>query len=204
VENGVAVERLRATHAKRNYVMGLGRICWEKGFHLGLEAARKAGEPMLLAGAVFPYPAHQEYFNNLIRPRLNLQQRFVGPIGFQRKRRLLSGARALLVTSMVPETSSMVAMEALACGTPVIAFRIGALPEIIEDGRTGFLVDSVDEMAGAIRAIQAIDPNDCRRAAETRFSARQMTGRYLDLYEQLALHQGKQQEAQPLPHWRVA
>jgi hypothetical protein len=108
-----------------------------------------------------------------------------------RKRRLLAAARCLVVPSLVAETSSLVAMEALASGTPVIAFRSGALPEIVEDGRTGFLVDGVAEMADAMRRASEIDPEACRRAARERFTAERMCGEYLALYERLAAKMGR-------------
>jgi glycosyltransferase involved in cell wall biosynthesis len=186
VENGVHVERfaLSATR-RRDVVLSLGRICPEKGYHLALDAARAAGVPMLLAGRVFGYDHHREYFDREIVPRLDARRRFVGPVDFRRKRRLLAGARCLLVPSLAPETSSLVAMEALAAGTPVVAFPSGALAEIVEHGRTGFLVHSVAEMADAIRAAGGIDSEACRAAARTRFSARTMVAKYMELYETL-------------------
>jgi glycosyltransferase involved in cell wall biosynthesis len=186
IENGVPVEQLRNQYRKRNYAISIGRICWEKGFHLALVAAARAEMPFLLAGEVFPYPAHREYFATEIKPKLDRERRFIGPVSFRQKRRLLGSARALLVTSLVPETSSLVTMEALACGTPVIAFRNGALTELIDDGRTGFLVDSAEEMAAALRAVDTLDPAACRAAAVARFSVDRMTQKYLDTYEQLA------------------
>jgi glycosyltransferase involved in cell wall biosynthesis len=102
----------------------------------------------------------------------------------------MTAARCVLVPSTVPETSSLVAREALACGTPAVAFPNGALPETIEHGTTGFLVRDVDEMAEAIPACDAIDPETCRRAARERFSLRAMTDRYLDLYGRLARSPG--------------
>lgn len=186
IENGVPVEALRATYRKGDYVMSLGRVCWEKGFHVGLDAARKAGANFLLAGDVFPYSSHQDFFNNVLRPKLDRQRRFIGPVNFLQKRRLLSGAKAVLVPSLVPETSSLVAMEALASGTPVIAFRIGALPDIVDDGRTGFLVDDPDEMAAAIQSVDTLDPAECRAEAEARFSQERMARKYLAVYEDLA------------------
>jgi glycosyltransferase involved in cell wall biosynthesis len=185
VENGVPVERLAARQARRNFALALGRVCPEKGFHLALDAAARAGVPMLLAGEVFRYPAHEVYFRGEVEPRLDSRRRFVGPVGFARKRRLLSAARCLLVPSLAPETSSLVAMEALACGTPVVAFPSGALAEIVEHGRTGFLVRGADEMARAIAQCERIDPGACREAARERFSLARMTGRYLRLYEEL-------------------
>ena len=99
------------------------------------------------------------------------------------KRELFARARAVIVPSLIDETSSLVAMEALASGTPVIAMRRGALPEIVDDSVTGFLVSSADEMADAIRAVSAIDPHACRAAAELRFRAETMLSSYEAMYE---------------------
>lgn len=186
VPNGVPVLTLAARHAKRDFALALGRICPEKSFHLALDAARQADASLLLAGETFPYPAHQRYFRDEIAPRLDGRRRFLGPVGYRRKRRLLSAARCLLVPSQAPETSSLVAMEALACGTPVVAFPVGALPEIVEHGRTGFLVDDVAQMADAILAARTLDPDECRRAARERFSEERMIRDYLALYRRLA------------------
>lgn len=164
----------------------LGRVCPEKGQHLALRAAHAAGVALLLGGAVFGYPAHRDYFAQQVRPLLDRRRRFLGPVGFARKRRLLAAARCLLIPSLAAETSSLVAMEAAACGTPVIAFRAGALAEIVEDGRTGFLVGSVDDMAAAIARTGIIDPATCRAVAAARFDERRMTDDYLALYARLA------------------
>jgi glycosyltransferase involved in cell wall biosynthesis len=184
--NGVALDGLVACHCRRRFAVALGRICPEKGFHIALDAARRAGVPLLLAGQTFPYEAHETYLAREIVPRLDRSRRFIGPIGPERKRRLLSAARCLLVPSLAPETSSLVAMEALACGTPVIAFPAGALPEIVEHGRTGFIVRDEQEMAEAIHAAARIDPEVCRAAARERFSLDRTVERYFGLYQKLA------------------
>jgi glycosyltransferase involved in cell wall biosynthesis len=189
IDNGVPLDAFQTRVSKRNFALALGRICPEKGFHLALDAAANAGIPLLVAGQVFPYREHQQYFDTEIAPRCagaGGAGRFIGPVGLVRKRRLLAAARCLLIPSLVPETSSLVAMEALASGTPVIAFPSGALPEIIEHGRTGFLVDGPREMARAIRQVDKIQPAACRAAARDRFSADRMIGQYLSLYERLA------------------
>nr|WP_246736126.1 glycosyltransferase family 4 protein [Enterovirga sp. DB1703] len=186
IPNGVDVEALQARHAKRGYAMVLGRICPEKGVHVALEAAKLAGVPLLVAGEVFPYDSHRRYFDEEVRPRLDRQRRFVGPIGFARKRRLLTAARCLLVPSLAPETSSLVAREAASCGTPVIAFPNGALSDAVEHERTGFLVHDVEAMAAAIHRAGEIDPETCRETARRRFSRHIMTAAYLDLYAKLA------------------
>ncbi len=187
IPNGVPVARLGAVQPRRcRFALMLARVCPEKGLHLALDAARAAAVPVLLAGGVFPYPAHQSYFHAEILPRLDRHRRYLGPVGFARKRRLLAAARCLLVPSLVAETSSLVAMEAAACGTPVIAFRNGALPEVVEDGRTGFLVDDVAGMAEAMRRVHLIDPAVCRETARRRFSTERMAAAYIDCYHMLA------------------
>lgn len=186
IPNGVPIDALTPSrHPCAGYALMLGRICPEKGQHLGLQAMHAAGVTGLLAGDVFPYAEHQAYFDEQIRPLLDQRRRFLGPVGFIRKRRLLAGARCLLVPSLAAETSSLVSMEALACGTPVIAFPAGALPEIVQPGRTGFLVRDAPEMAEAIAHAGGLDRSACRNVAETRLSASRMTASYLRVYEQL-------------------
>lgn len=186
IENGIDVEALQARHATRGFALFLGRICPEKGVHLAIGAAAKAGIPLAIAGELFPYEAHRRYFDEEVRPRLGPRCRYLGPVGFARKRRWLSAARCVLIPSTAPETSSLVAREALACGTPVIAFATGALAEAVDDGRTGYLVADADAMAAAIPRVAGIDPALCRAAARDRFSQSRMTEAYLALYARLA------------------
>lgn len=186
VPNGVPVAALASVRPRRgDYALCLARVCPEKGLHIALDAARRVDVPLVLAGEVFPYEAHQRYFQDEIAPRLDARRRYVGPVGFAEKRRLLAEARCLLVPSLVAETSSLVAMEAAACGTPVIAFPVGALPEVVEDGRTGLLADGVDGMVAALAEVEAISPEACRVVARERFSLERMAGEYLARYEAL-------------------
>lgn len=185
IENGVDVPS-RGPHARGRYALALGRVCPEKNFAAALDACRLADCPLLLAGEVYAYPEHLNYFDREITPRLDRSRRWIGRIAGARKRRLLAAARCVLIPSRIAETSSLVAMEALAAGVPVIAYPAGALPEIVEHGRTGFIVEDTAAMAAAIRAVTRIDPEDCRRAARERFSAERMVGEYLALYARLA------------------
>jgi glycosyltransferase involved in cell wall biosynthesis len=192
IDNGVPIQVVPTPHKKRRFAAALGRICPEKGFHLALTAAKKAGMPLFLAGQLFRYVAHQAYFQKEILPRLDKQRRFIGPVGSVAKNWLLSSAQCLLVPSLVSETSSLVSMEALACGTPVVAFRAGALPGIIDHGRTGFLVNNETEMAEAIAATCELDPEVCRAVARERFSIERMTQAYLALYRDLVVDSDRQ------------
>lgn len=185
IENGVDTEALPVPR-KRGFAVALGRICPEKGFHLALDAARQAGIPLLLAGTVFPYPEHQRYFAAEIAPRLDRRRRWIGPVAGRAKRRLLAAADCLVAPSLAPETSSLVAREALAAGTPVAALRSGALAEVVEPGRTGELTDRPEGLAEAIRRARRLDPETCRAAARSRFSATRMVEQYLDVFRRLA------------------
>lgn len=185
ITNGVREELFSARHAKRKFVLALGRVCPEKGFHLAVDAAKQAALPLLLGGVVYPYPEHQAYFETEIGPRLDGRRRFLGALGFHRKRRLLAAAQCLAMPSLAAETGALAAMEALACGTPVVAFPNGALRELIDHGRTGFLVGSVEEMADAMQAAAGLDPRECRAAA-ARFSEGAMVRAYLNLYAEMA------------------
>jgi glycosyltransferase involved in cell wall biosynthesis len=182
IPNGIELGDYSSRDKRGNYALIMGRICPEKGIHLALDGAERAGVPVMLAGKVFDYPEHRDYFERVIRPRLGQRIRFIGPVGGQCKTELLAGARCLLLASQAPETSSLVAMESLASGTPVVAWRNGALSEIVSHGRTGRLVSSVEEMADAIARTDELDPAECRREAERRFSSETMMSGYMGLY----------------------
>lgn len=198
IQNGVRVPPATSSARRGNYALTLGRICPEKGFHLAMDAAKLTGLPLGLGGEVFPYETHLRYFENEIRPREDRRRRFLGPLNALQKYRFLKRARCLLIPSLVPETSSLAAMEAMACGTPVIAFRLGALPSLIEHGRTGFLVDSVPEMAQAILNADQIDPNVCHSRAKEFFSRERMTDQYLKRYAGIIAFQSNRRRTGPL------
>ncbi len=190
VENGVALPPF-TKRPKEDFALVLGRICPEKNAHAALEAGSLAGMRVLLGGRVFPYEEHRRYFAEKIAPLLlDGRHEFLGPVAPSDRQDLLGRAKCLLHPTLAPETSSLVAMEAIAAGTPVIAYGSGALPEIVEDGVTGFLVNNVGEMAGAIRKVDEILPERCRAAAERRFGKERMVQRYFDLYA--AMHGAKQ------------
>ena len=186
VENGVAADRFPSDVRKQAFALVLGRVCPEKGFHNAISASVRAGVPLLIAGELFAWREHQRYFESEIGPRLDRLRRWLGSVAGNGKRRLLAAARCVLIPSLAPETSSLVAMEALAAGTPVIAYRTGALPDIVDHGRTGYIVDDVPGMAEAIRAVGRIDPQACRAAARERFALDRTIAAYFALYQRLA------------------
>lgn len=190
IENGVEVPPFDSVVKKGDFALVMGRICPEKNAHCALEAGTKAGIPVIIGGQVYPYRAHQQYFEEKIEPLLENSvapaiHQFAGPLTPERRQQLLAEAKCLMHPTLAPETSSLVAMEALAAGTPVIAYRSGALPEIVEDGVTGFLVNDVDEMAEAIKKLDRISPAACHEAADRRFSKQRMIERYFDLYRNI-------------------
>jgi glycosyltransferase involved in cell wall biosynthesis len=185
IPNGIAVERLPLVESKRDYLLWLGRICSEKGTHVAIEVASRAGMRLIIAGQVYPFSYHQQYFEKQIAPRLNDTIRLIERPQFAEKCELLSKALALLVPTLIDETSSLVAMEAMACGTPVVAFRRGAMGEVVQEGETGFLVNSEDEMIAALSRVAEISPNKCRLRVQQNFSADRMATDYEALYARL-------------------
>lgn len=186
IANGIDVSAYRPRNGDRNCAVIIGRVAPEKGFHDALAAAHLADTPLIAAGAIYPYADHLRYFDEQVRPLLDEHRTFIGTVAGEAKRRLLAQARCVLIPSTAPETSSLVAMEALASGTPVIAYRSGALPEIVEHGVTGFLVDDVAGMAAAMNDVDRIDRQACRDRAVARFPLRRTTDAYLELYGRLA------------------
>jgi len=168
------------------YLAFLGRTSPEKRLDRAIEIARMAGMPLKIAAKI--YDEDQAYFQTTIAPLLIKYHSFVefiGEVGGERKNEFLRDAQALLFPIDWPEPFGLVMIEALACGTPVIAWRNGSVPEIIEHGITGFVVDSVTDAIGCIRRIPEISREACRRAFEDRFDSRRMALEYLSLYRRL-------------------
>ncbi|HET9791581.1 MAG TPA: glycosyltransferase [Candidatus Angelobacter sp.] len=187
VPNGIALDRFLPGHGERNGLLWLGRICEEKGPHLALDIAAQANLPIVIAGQVYPFSYHQQFFAREIEPRLRTHSNvtWIDCPSDELKRKLLRESAALLITSQVDETSSLVAMEAAASGNPVIAFRRGALPEVVKDGVTGFVVGNIDEAVKALQHLQRISCEDCARYARTHFSSAKMADDYQRLYSLL-------------------
>lgn len=189
VSNGIVLDRFPFKRRKSDYVLWLGRVCPEKAPHLAIDAARRAGVKLVLAGQVYPFQWHQSYFEREIKPRLESagdDVRWVERPSFAEKLELIGHAKAVLLSTQAPETSSLVAMEAAACGTPVIGFPNGAIPEIVRHGVTGYLVEDWKSMAHAISDVNHLWPEDARAVAEERFSSLRMADEYERLYSEVA------------------
>ena len=182
---GIDLEAFRPLAGRRTHIATVSTIGPNRGVERALDAAHRAGAPLLLAGHLGNAGRGHSYFAGEIARRLDHHRRYLGPITVAQRRRLLARARCLLVASRAPQPTSLPAMEALACGTPVVAFRVGALADLVEDGKTGVLVDHEDELADAIERTGAIDPATCRAAALARFSVRRTGRRYLGIYDRL-------------------
>lgn len=188
VPNGIDLARFN-TAEKSDFLLWMGRICPEKGTHIALQVAHALNMPLVVAGPVHAFESHQTYFRDQVEPLLDVHRRYLGPVGGPQKYRLLAEARCVVIPSLVAETSSLVAMEAIASGTPVVAFPRGALPEIVDEGRTGFIVESESDMVEAMQKLNAISADVCRSTAETRFDARRMADDYFKVYASLVLSQ---------------
>jgi glycosyltransferase involved in cell wall biosynthesis len=168
---------------KSDYLLAFGRICEAKGFHLAIEVAQRTGRRLIMAGALQPQNA--DYFHDVIEPKLSDQVVFLGEVTDARRRELFADAAAFLFPILWPEPFGLVMIEALATGTPVIALRNGSVPEVIEDGVTGFIVASVDEMVAAVGQLHEIDSAACRRVVEQRFTVERLITQYETLYKRL-------------------
>lgn len=188
VHNGLPENEIRLVKTRRrDYFAWLGRCVPDKGPHLAIQAARKAGIKLILAGMVDRHvPESLRYFTEQIKPYIDNEQiRYIGPVNMKEKSSLLSGARALLNPIQWEEPFGMVTIEAMAVGCPVISFNRGAAPELIVEGKSGFLVEDVDAMVQAIASIGTIDRSATRQHVEEHFSARVMAQNYTKVYQQV-------------------
>jgi glycosyltransferase involved in cell wall biosynthesis len=172
---------LREEHGK--YLCFVGRICPEKRLDRAIEIAERVGMPLKIAAKVDK--ADREYFKSVIEPLLRRPGiDYVGEVGETEKDELLGNAYALLFPIDWPEPFGLVMIEAMACGTPVIAYEGGSVSEVLDDGVTGFIVDSVEDAVNAIERTSTLDRRRCRQIFDERFSVARMAHGYLAVYEQ--------------------
>jgi glycosyltransferase involved in cell wall biosynthesis len=185
IHHGLPETLLRPVPGRQSYVAFLGRICPEKRPDRAINISRAAGKSLKIAAKVDK--VDRDYFHAEIEPMLGRDAELVGEINDGEKSAFLSGAEALLMPIDWPEPFGLVMIEAAACGTPVIAYRHGSVPEVIEDGVTGFIVDNEAEAVAALGRVHLLDRARIRRVFEERFTARRMAEDYVATYESLVV-----------------
>jgi glycosyltransferase involved in cell wall biosynthesis len=185
VYHGLPENLLTPKASKHDYLAVLGRIAPEKGVDRAIKIAMRCGIPLKIAAKVDR--ADQDYYDQLISPLItgNPLVEFIGEIGDHEKSDFLSGAMGLLLPLDWPEPFGLVMIEALACGTPVIAYNRGSVPEIIDDGLTGFIVEDEISAVGAVNRLSTLSRTAIRAHFEKRFTARRMALDYLAMYRKL-------------------
>lgn len=184
VYNGIVLDHFSFQPEPGDYLVFIGRISEEKRPDLAIEVARRCGIPLKIAAKIDP--ANDQWYLRQFEPLLDDPiVEFLGEVDEAGKDQLLQGALALLFPSLWPEPFGMVMVEAMACGVPVIGLRCGAVPEVIDDGKTGFICDSVDEMVAGVKRIGEIDRTACRRHVEVNFSAQTMADRHEAAYDRV-------------------
>lgn len=170
------------------YLAFIGRISPEKRVDLAIEIAKRAGMPIKIAAKIDA--ADREYFETTVRKLLDDPLvEYIGEIGDSEKSEFLGNACALIFPIDWPEPFGLAMIESMACGTPVVAYRRGSVPEVIDEGTTGFIVDNLDDAVNAVHRVCALDRTVCRRVFEERFTASRMCSNYLDIYKQICERQ---------------
>lgn len=203
VHHGLPTGLYRFQEYPAGYAAFLGRISPDKGPDAAIEIARRAGVKLRMAAKVDPND--RAYFERKIRPLIESDPNveFIGEIGEEEKSEFLGNAAVLLFPIDWPEPFGLVMIEAMACGTPVVAFPRGAAPEVVEEGVTGFIAASLESAVERVRAIHQIDRKTCHRRATERFSMARVARAYLTVYEDLiAEHRAAQRP--PVPAWKTS
>jgi len=187
VYNAIQVETFPYCEDKEGYILFLARVSPEKGTHHAIEVAKRLGKKLLIAGKIDR--VDREYFAREIKPKIDGKQiQFLGEADAEQKRVLYARAYCLLMPITWEEPFGLTMIEAMACGTPVIAFSRGAAPELIIEGKTGYLVSNVDEMVKAVSLVDRIEPHYCREHVERNFDNPRMIKDYLAAYERVLNH----------------
>jgi len=182
IHHGIDVAQFPFSGAKGEYLLFFGRIHPHKGVHEAIEVARRAGIRLVIAGII----QDQDYYTTQVEPHIDgTTVEYLGSVGPDRRADVLRGAIALLHLISFDEPFGLSLVESMACGTPVIAFRRGSMPEIIRHGETGYIVDDIGDATNAVAAISSIDRSDCRADVEQRFTDTRMARDYVRVYEKI-------------------
>jgi glycosyltransferase involved in cell wall biosynthesis len=182
VHHGIDLQELTLSETPGEDLVFFGRIHPEKGAAEAIEIARRTGRRLVIAGII----QDRAYFSAEVEPHLDGESvSYVGAVGPRERDRLLGGAAALLHPIRFEEPFGLSVVEAMACGTPVVAFRRGSMPELIRHGVTGFLVETVEEAVAAVARLHELERRECRRWVAERFSQRRMVHDYLEVYERI-------------------
>jgi glycosyltransferase involved in cell wall biosynthesis len=184
IYNGIPIDRYPFREDKDDFLFFLGRADEEKAPHLAIQAARRAGRRLVMCVTI-KNERERAYWAEMVEPLLSDDIEVRGECGQDQKAELLGRAAALLFPIQWPEPFGLVMTEAMACGTPVIAWRNGSVPEVVADGETGFIVDSVDEMAAAVDRVGELDPHVMRSRVKELFSAEAMVAGYERVYQRV-------------------
>ena len=183
VYNGIDTDLFAFSDAHDGYLLFAGRIVPEKGVKEAIQVAQMSGQRLLIIGPT--YPDHQDYFDHHVKPHLNEKILYLGLMEREHLIKYYQMAKALLFPIQWEEPFGLSMVEAMACGTPVIALRRGSVPEVIKHGKTGYVVDSMAEMAAAVGKIEKIRRQDCRQHVEQSFSVKNMVGGYAKAFEKI-------------------
>jgi glycosyltransferase involved in cell wall biosynthesis len=179
VYNGIDLSLYPLQPSQGGSLIFLGRIHPDKGVHLAIEVAQLSGLPLIIAGIV----QDRNYFQQQVQPHLNQSIQYIGPVDVPGKNALFSQARALLHLNTIPERFGLVLAEANAAGVPVVAMDLGSCREVIQDGQTGFLVNSVHDAVRSLQRLAEIDRNACRQRVQQLFSIETMVAAYERVYQ---------------------
>ena len=200
VYNGLPMEEFPFSAQSEGYLLFVGRICPEKGVHHAITVAERLGLPLIIA-AKLDVDRYGEYFEKEIKPRLTKKIRWIGEVNEEQRNKLYSKALCFLHALTWAEPFGLTLVEAMACGCPVVAFNKGSIPEIVAHGKTGFVVDTVEEMITVVKHISTIQRTTCREYALTTFNEQRMVSSYESLYHALATEKLSATQSSQLPIW---
>lgn len=181
IYNSINLDWYQLEERKDDYLLFLGRMNPEKGVREAVEIANRLGAPLVMVVKMVE-PFEIRYFEEQVKPVMRDNTRMIGQVDVATKAQLIKDARCMLYPIQWPEPFGLVMAEGMACGTPVVAMRNGSVPEVVVDGKTGFIVESQDAMVEAVKRVDEIDPHECRTWVAERFSVQRMVGDYLTAY----------------------